>query len=311
MIFAKKKVYKDEQSLPIPSPFLHQHSHNHNFFQYPPDTFTMAATVLTTRPILKGNLPLPILSNRLIIRSLSLSDLEAYHILLSQPEAMEGNNMSPDISYTEIMLEDELPPYDSQIYLGIFLKKSDNSDGDLIGDGGIYHLQTQGEWPELSYRFKKEYWNNGYATEFVIAFMRFWWSLPREPTTLQVHPSSVGFQNTHQATERVYASVKLENKASQRVLEKAGFKLFEGMGSDWLTHWRNIFSEEWDLSLYGRELADYFSFNCKDIRYSYGGTIWRIRLNLFLYQLSSILLALVAKTLATTNIVLFKSTLTF
>ncbi len=153
---------------------LDQDSNNHNLFPHPPNTITMDLTVWTTRPVIGGNLPLPILSNRLVIRSYRLSDLEAYHILLSQPEVMGNENMSPNLSYTKSMLEEELEPCDSQIYLGIFLNNSDGNEGDLIGDGGMHHLRTQGEWPELSYRFKKEYWNKGYATEFVIAFMQFW-----------------------------------------------------------------------------------------------------------------------------------------
>jgi len=135
---------------------LDQHSDN-NLFPHPPNTITMDLTVRTTRPIVEGNLPIPIFSNRLIIRSYRISDLEAYHTLLSQPEAMGGENISPNLSYTKSMLEEELEPCDSQIYLGIFLNKSDGNEGDFIGDGGIHHLRTQGEWPELSYRFKKEY----------------------------------------------------------------------------------------------------------------------------------------------------------
>lgn len=206
---------------------LDQHSDNHNLFPHPPNTITMDVTIWTTRPIIGDNLPLPILSDRLIIRSYRISDLEAYHTLLSQPEAMGGENMSPNLSYTKSMLEEELEPCDSQIYLGIFLNKSDGNEGDLIGDGGMHHLRTQGEWPELSYRFKKEYWNEGYATEFAIAFMQFWWSIPREPTRLRVRSNSVGFQDTPLVVERVYASVKQENKASKRVLEKARFELFD------------------------------------------------------------------------------------
>ena len=211
-----------------------------NSFQDLPNTTTKDLIVSTTRAVIGDNLPLPIFSSRLIIRSYRLSDLEAYHTLLNQPEAMEGNNMSPDLTYTKLMLEEELVPSDSEVHLGIFLKKSDGYESDLIGDGGVHNLRIQGEWPELSYRFKKEYWNKGYATEFATAFMQFWWSLPREPTRLQVRPNSVDFQNTPMVTERVYASVKQENKASKRVLEKAGFELFEDIGNDSLTHWRNI-----------------------------------------------------------------------
>lgn len=201
----------------------------------------MNLTVLTTRPILGDNLSLPIYSDHLIIRPFRSTDIQSYHTLLSEPEAMEGNNMSPNVSYTEEILEDQFPPYHSQVILGIFLKKSDGSEGDFIGEGGAHHLRTTGEWPELSYRFKKQYWNRGYATEFAKSFMRFWWNLPRETVNLQVRPTTVSNEDTSSIIrERVYASVKQGNKASQRVLYKTGFELFNGTDQDWYTEWLNI-----------------------------------------------------------------------
>ena len=164
--------------------------------------------------------------------------------------------MSPSLEYTQELLNLQQPPYDTEVYLGIFLKKSnendnhegeligdgDNQEGELIGDGGIYHLRTEGEWPNLSYRFKKEFWNNGYATEFTRGFMEFWRSLPYESTTLRVRANSVDFvQDMSRVGERVYASVNINNVASQKVLEKAEFELFDvNMGEMGVTHWRKI-----------------------------------------------------------------------
>lgn len=205
--------------------------------------------VSTTRRLVEGELPLPILTDRLIIRSFRASDLETYHTLLTQPEAMEEKNISPNLNYTQEILNIHLPPYSSDVYLAILLKKSDGSEGDLIGDGGIYHLRTEGEWPSLSYRFKSKYWNKGYATEFASAFMQFWWSLPHEITSLQVRANSVNLQQNSpspkEVAERVYAEVKIDNEASQKVLEKAGFELFDvNMGDEGITHWRHIFSKK-------------------------------------------------------------------
>ena len=118
----------------------------------------------------------------------------------------------------------------------------------MIGQGSMIYLPEQYPWPDLGYAFKKEHWNNGYATEFATAFMQFWWSLPREHTNLEVHPSTVGLQDTQptasipRVAERVYASTEQDIKASQGVLEKAGFELFESMGTDSLTYWQNISS---------------------------------------------------------------------
>lgn len=208
----------------------------------------MNVTVSTTRRVISGNLPLPIITDRLIIRPYSTTDFAAYHVLLTDQGAMEGNNISPDKNYTEELLEATLPPYDSDIILGIFLKRSDGSEGDLIGDGGMYNLGTiEGEWPSLTYRLKEAYWGKKYATEFARAFMLFWWKLPCEPITLRVRPMSVNNQpNRPVVTELVYASVKMKNEASKSVLGKLGFELFDAEmgGDDALTHWRRIFSVE-------------------------------------------------------------------
>lgn len=209
--------------------FTSQINYHPSLFQHPLNTSAINVTVSTTRAVLGSNLPMPIYSDRLIIRSYRISDLEAYHTLLSQPEAMEGQNMSLDLASSKDRLIEELVTSDSDLCLGIFLKKSDGSEGDLIGEGGLQNLLTEGEWPELSYRFKKEYWNKGYATEFVTAFMQFWWSLPRESANLKVRPNSVGLHHTGLVEERIYANVKPENKASQKVLEKTGFNMLEYM----------------------------------------------------------------------------------
>lgn len=63
--------------------------------------------------------------------------------------------------------------------------------------------------------------------------MKFWWNLPREPANLEVRSNSIDLENTFKVegrlkvTEQVYASVKQENKASIKVLKKAGFELYE------------------------------------------------------------------------------------
>lgn len=46
-------------------------------------------TISTTRPIIESNISPYIITDRLIIRSLRHTDVEQYHILLSQPEAMQ------------------------------------------------------------------------------------------------------------------------------------------------------------------------------------------------------------------------------
>lgn len=198
--------------------------------------------VYTTRPDTQYYqcLTQPIITDRLIMRSYQNSDLLAYHAILTQPEAMEGCNMSSGLDYTQHTLEGEFPPYQTEIYLGAWLRNADGSEGDLIGDGGIHHLRTDGEWPELSFRFKKEFWGLGYATEFVQSFMTFWWSLPREPVQLRVpYGSANNAPVAEPVPERVYALAKKYNTASQKVLGKAGFELLWSANGH-STHWQML-----------------------------------------------------------------------
>mgnify|MGYP000926704116 FL=1 len=106
--------------------------------------------------------------------------------------------------------------------VGIFLKNSDEREGELIGEGLVLKMDKQ--WPRVHYVFKKEYWGHGYATEFLKAFLSVWWGLPRENTTILVEEISLDSQEKHKATERLCAEIKMDNKSNQKVVEKAGYK---------------------------------------------------------------------------------------
>ena len=217
----------------------------------------MSSTISTTRPHLGCNI-LGIVTQRLIIRPLLLSDLQAFYTIRSQPEAMAHSGRGrPDanIEETKDKLQRLQLPYENRhVYFGIFLKNSDGSEGNLIGDGGVHKMisETSG-WPELGYKFKKDYWHLGYATEFVKGFLKFWFNLPRQSVEIGVHPSTVdyfvqgegwsggGVPLPHR--ERVCAWTTKDNVASQNVLEKAGFEIFQGLEGEAadLINWRFVF----------------------------------------------------------------------
>ncbi len=98
------------------------------------------------------------------------------------------------------------------LYFGIFLKNSDGSEGELIGDGGVHKIGlTHTEWSEFGYKFRKEYWGFGYATEFVCTFMQFWWNLPRMNARIEVALCSTAFLGMPKALEIVYAWTTVNN----------------------------------------------------------------------------------------------------
>lgn len=180
----------------------------------------------------------PIITDNLIIRPFIDSDLEAFHTITSQPEAMTSDGGPVANRHeTKQLFELRLPPYPySSYYFGIFL--NNGSESDLIGSGGIYQMNCpETGWPKFEYKLKKEYWGQGYTTEFAKAFMVFWKSLPREITSFDVAPSTINLNNSHQATELLYAWTKVDNIPSQKVLQKIGFESFEGLDNG-LINWR-------------------------------------------------------------------------
>ena len=210
----------------------------------------MSSTVSTTRPHLGCNI-LGIVTQRLIIRPLLLSDLQSFYTIRSQPEAMAHSGRGrPDanIEETKDKLQRLQLPYENRhVYFGIFLKNSDGSEGYLIGDGGVHKMisETSG-WPELGYKFKKDYWHQGYATEFLKAFLNFWCNLPRQSVEIGVHSSTVDYLVKGEGClhrERVCAWTTKDNVASQNVLEKAGFEIFQGLEGEAadLINWRFVF----------------------------------------------------------------------
>ena len=174
--------------------------------------------VSTTQPV-HQNLP-RFSSERLIFRPLFESDFEAYHLLLKQPEPMRGYGLDamPETKTARHWFNQ----LQDQKRVGIFLKNSDEREGELIGEGLVLKMDKQ--WPRVHYVFKKEYWGHGYATEFLKAFLSVWWDLPRENTTILVEEISLDSQEKHKATERLCAEIKMDNKANQKVVEKAGYK---------------------------------------------------------------------------------------
>ena len=198
--------------------------------------------MLTTLPVIEDELPI-IHTDRLIIRAPLYSDIDAYYSLRSQPEAMtDSGRGKPDanISDTFNKLERLIKGDKNNVYFFIFLKNIDGSEGDLIGDGGVHNFKSDSTgWPEFGYKFKKEFWGQGYATEFGKTFMQFWGNLPRKDVEISVAPSSIDFHDSLQVKERLTAYTRYENLASQNVLWKLGFQPFKGLKNG-LINWRKI-----------------------------------------------------------------------
>ncbi|KAI1657674.1 acyl-CoA N-acyltransferase [Daldinia decipiens] len=182
-------------------------------------------TYLPTQPFPPNAERKPIRTERLVIRPFTEEDLDAIYAIRTQPEVMHFSavgqiDASKDETRTSY-LACYLPPNDIRNYHNVLCLAS---TGELIGMGGMPKTDLLFGWPEVGYMLKKEYWGQGYATEFLRAFVDHWWTLPRSEAEIEVAAESV--DRSGEVPEMLSAIADDENLASKHVLEKAGFQKF-------------------------------------------------------------------------------------
>ncbi|KAH8885257.1 acyl-CoA N-acyltransferase [Thozetella sp. PMI_491] len=184
-------------------------------------------TTLPARPLLPNSLRPVVTTDRLIIRAIVPEDLHGLHILRTQPEIMLNNpqgRIDRDLEETRPKIEAYLPPKDETTFnFTICLKDT----GEMIGLGGVYSLSSLLGWPSIGYMFRKEFWGQGLATEFVRAFLDMYSKLSREPTEITVDPRTLSDKVDGPVLEQIATWTTSENIASQKVLQKCGFEQFK------------------------------------------------------------------------------------
>lgn len=138
-------------------------------------------------------------TERLIIRRFSENDGEDLYEYLSSPKVLEFEPFKPftkDEAYSEAKRRES-----DEKFLAICLK-----NGKLIGN--LYFVKGDFETWEVGYIFNEKYWGNGYATESLIALMKYAFS------TL--------------GARRIIAQCDPKNLQSWKLLERVGMRR-EGM----------------------------------------------------------------------------------
>ncbi|KAI0877995.1 acyl-CoA N-acyltransferase [Hypoxylon argillaceum] len=217
----------------------------------PPQTpsLTKVQTTLPAQPFPSNAARAPIRTPRLVLRALTQEDLGALHALRTQRAVMARTSLGrpdADLAATQAKLDPFLPPAgDLRTYNpGICLAAT----GELIGLGGVFGRASALGWPEVGYMIREEHWGRGYATEFLEAFVGAWWALPREEAVAEVDELSVVREGEGgKVREMLCAVVEEDNKASQRVVEKAGFKRFR----TWTVESRRAGEEGVEVTLVG------------------------------------------------------------
>lgn len=115
-------------------------------------------------------------TERLILRPVTLNDTQDFFEMDSNPNVHKylGNNPVKNLGQSKAWIEDILHQYKT-FGLGRLAVVNKTTD-EFLGWSGIkYERQVRAEFNyyDLGYRFKEQYWGNGYATEAAIASLKF------------------------------------------------------------------------------------------------------------------------------------------
>ena len=151
------------------------------------------------------SIPLPIETERLLLRAFTADDVDAMLDVYGDPEVMRFIPSGVlDAAATARMLASYARVQQARGYA--FWAVTLKSTGRLIGDAGFNVFAATGE-PELGYSFARAAWGNGYASEAARACL--------------------GAAFAHLDCDRVVALVDVDNAASQRVAAKIGMDRIE------------------------------------------------------------------------------------
>jgi ribosomal-protein-alanine N-acetyltransferase len=167
--------------------------------------------------------PPTLLTDRLLLRPLTLQDAEAVFAYTSDPEVMRYLNFEAHrtMEDTRAFLRSVTEGYaHGKLVRGIVLR----ADGRLVGTCGL-RISREHERGELGYWLHRDCWGRGLVPEAVGAVIRH------------------AFE--HERLQRIQARCAAENAASARVMEKAGMT-YEGT----LRRYERIGGELRDMRFY-------------------------------------------------------------
>ncbi len=152
-------------------------------------------------------------TERLIIRPITLDDLQDFYEMDSQPEVhiYLKNQPIKTIDETKVNIDNLLLKYET---LGISrLAVIEKESGKMIGWTGFKYIEEKEainnrfDFLDFGYRYRKETWGKGYATEAAKA--------------------CIDFYRENMTELKLNAITHVDNAASRNVLEKVGFRVTE------------------------------------------------------------------------------------
>jgi RimJ/RimL family protein N-acetyltransferase len=140
---------------------------------------------------------LRVTTERLVLRPPTLEDLPAWHAIYVDAEEVWYGAPRSSLDENREKLERQIAQFEEHAFGMCAVELA----GETIGAAGLQHLEG-GPEIEVGYRFLKEHWGHGYATESARASIAY------------------GFEEL--GLERIVAVALDSNVASRRVLEKCG-----------------------------------------------------------------------------------------
>lgn len=161
-------------------------------------------------------------TERLIIRPLTPTDDQAMFAMDNDPEVHRylGNNPIQSIEAEREVIAFVMRQYEER-GIGRWAVE-EKATGHFVGWVGFKLMKEtvnkHTDFIDFGYRFARQHWNNGYATESGRA-------------SLAYGLNTLGYKD-------IYAMTDIDNGASRRVLEKLGFRLLEIFSYDAEPNWR-------------------------------------------------------------------------
>jgi ribosomal-protein-alanine N-acetyltransferase len=143
--------------------------------------------------------PLPLRTERLLLRRPTLADLPAWHAIYVDAEEVWYGAPRSSLDENRDKLVRQIAHHEEHGFGFCAVELLDA--GDMIGAAGLQRLDG-GPEVEVGYRFLKTHWGRGYATESALASLAY------------------GFDDL--GLDRIVAVALESNLASRRVLEKCG-----------------------------------------------------------------------------------------
>ncbi|MFO8036636.1 MAG: GNAT family N-acetyltransferase [Anaerolineales bacterium] len=155
---------------------------------------------------------------RLTLRLMEPADVDPLLKIFGDPKVMKAFDEEPFTPEQMKRWLDRNLQHQKEYGYGLFsviLK----SEGVLIGDCGLEHMEVDGEQiTELGYDFRSDYWNRGYATEAAAAVRDFAFHELEIPHLISL--------------------IRVGNEASRRIAEKIGMELEAEINRYGIPYWK-------------------------------------------------------------------------